>query len=256
MTDQRYYNANYGTFWSPDPGGLATADPSNPTSWNRYAYVYDDPVNFTDIIGAIAQSAESGLFPAFLPAPQPAPESGPNPNPDPVPPPPPGPTPPAPPTVNQQLLVASKKRIVKDLNNANCAKDFSSTVDTTSELDEISFKDAGPLQYSTNRNGVPRLTGGWLGEYNGFTGSIYLNSNSSVNWANPTDSTYVLNGQVKAGDLIAGEIAFLGLPQGTTMTPNQFMDLVVLHELAHYDGTVGNPDNAKNELKLWNDCVK
>lgn len=40
------------------------------------------------------------------------------------------------------------------------------------------------------------------------------------------------------------------------MTAGQFMDIVVLHELAHYDGAVGNPDKASNELKLWNDCVK
>ena len=29
-----------------DPGGLRTADPRNPGSWNRYAYVNGDPVNF------------------------------------------------------------------------------------------------------------------------------------------------------------------------------------------------------------------
>jgi len=36
--DQRYYNPNYGSFWSPDPLGLRGANPRNPTSWNRYAY--------------------------------------------------------------------------------------------------------------------------------------------------------------------------------------------------------------------------
>ena len=46
--DQRYYNANYGRFWTVDPGGLKTADPKDPTSWNRYAYAGDDPVNFID----------------------------------------------------------------------------------------------------------------------------------------------------------------------------------------------------------------
>lgn len=40
------------------------------------------------------------------------------------------------------------------------------------------------------------------------------------------------------------------------MTANQYMDLIVVHELAHFDGKVGNPDKAANERKLWNDCVK
>jgi hypothetical protein len=29
-----------------------------------------------------------------------------------------------------------------------------------------------------------------------------------------------------------------------------------LHELAHYNGKVGNPDQAANELKLWQDCIQ
>jgi RHS repeat-associated protein len=45
---QRYYNASLGRFWSVDPGGIKTAHPSNPTSWNRYAYVNGDPINFND----------------------------------------------------------------------------------------------------------------------------------------------------------------------------------------------------------------
>ena len=85
---------------------------------------------------------------------------------------------------------------------------------------------------------------------------MYLNSNASINWANPMQSTYVLNGQTKAGDLIAADLIALGLPRDTFMSADQFMDLALLHELAHFDGAVGNPDKGKNELKLWNDCIK
>jgi RHS repeat-associated protein len=46
--EQRYYNSNMGAFWSPDPGGIRTTDPSRPSSWNRYAYVEGDPINSTD----------------------------------------------------------------------------------------------------------------------------------------------------------------------------------------------------------------
>ena len=49
--EQRYYNAGMGRFWTVDSGGMATADASNPTSWNRYAYVGGDPINFRDPTG-------------------------------------------------------------------------------------------------------------------------------------------------------------------------------------------------------------
>ncbi|MBN1995249.1 MAG: hypothetical protein JW953_21345 [Anaerolineae bacterium] len=45
-----YYNARYydplvGQFTQPDS---LVAQPGNPIAWNRYAYVYDNPVNYTD----------------------------------------------------------------------------------------------------------------------------------------------------------------------------------------------------------------
>jgi RHS repeat-associated protein len=52
--DQRYYNSNAGRFYTADRGGIKTADLSNPTSWNRYAYAYDDPVNYYDPRGRFA----------------------------------------------------------------------------------------------------------------------------------------------------------------------------------------------------------
>jgi len=50
----RYYNSNIGAFWSPDPGGIKTANPWNPSSWNRYAYVLGDSINNLDPTGQIA----------------------------------------------------------------------------------------------------------------------------------------------------------------------------------------------------------
>ena len=49
--DQRYYNSIGGRFLTPDPGGIRTADPKNPGSWNRYAYANGDPVNRNDPTG-------------------------------------------------------------------------------------------------------------------------------------------------------------------------------------------------------------
>jgi len=47
----RYYNNNFGRFWSVDPSGLKAANPKNPTSWNLYAYSTDDPANNRDPTG-------------------------------------------------------------------------------------------------------------------------------------------------------------------------------------------------------------
>ncbi len=47
--DARYYNNNFGRFWSPDPGGNAHAN--DPQSWNQYSYVRGDPVNQSDPSG-------------------------------------------------------------------------------------------------------------------------------------------------------------------------------------------------------------
>jgi RHS repeat-associated protein len=47
----RYYNEGGGYFTSPDPAGLAAAEPSTPESWNRGAYVQGDPINYSDPSG-------------------------------------------------------------------------------------------------------------------------------------------------------------------------------------------------------------
>jgi hypothetical protein len=44
--DQPYYNPWYGRFNTPDPSKGST--PTNPWSWNKYAYVGGDPINFND----------------------------------------------------------------------------------------------------------------------------------------------------------------------------------------------------------------
>src|SRR5439155_5066545 len=46
----RYYSSTLGRFTTPDPFG-ASARLASPGSWNRYAYVTDDPVNHNDPSG-------------------------------------------------------------------------------------------------------------------------------------------------------------------------------------------------------------
>ena len=40
-----------GRWVSPDPAGLGAVDPSNPQSWNRYAYVTNNPTGLVDPLG-------------------------------------------------------------------------------------------------------------------------------------------------------------------------------------------------------------
>jgi RHS repeat-associated protein len=45
---ERQYRSSQGRWLSPDPAGSGAADPSNPQSWNRYAYVLNNPLRATD----------------------------------------------------------------------------------------------------------------------------------------------------------------------------------------------------------------
>ena len=52
-TPARELHATQGRWISPDPAGLASVDPTNPQSWNPYAYVANNPLIFTDPTGLI-----------------------------------------------------------------------------------------------------------------------------------------------------------------------------------------------------------
>ena len=60
--DQRYYASSYGRFNTADPY-QASAGPSDPGSWNRYAYVEGDPVNANDPRGLMMNT---GCFNAAI----------------------------------------------------------------------------------------------------------------------------------------------------------------------------------------------
>ena len=58
----REYHANSGRWISPDPVGLGAVDFSNPQTWNRYAYVGNNPLNASDPLGLWRSDAfSSGL---------------------------------------------------------------------------------------------------------------------------------------------------------------------------------------------------
>ena len=47
----RRYNSSQSRWISPDPAGIAAANPRNPQSWNRYAYVVNNPLANIDVAG-------------------------------------------------------------------------------------------------------------------------------------------------------------------------------------------------------------
>ena len=47
----RRYHFIQGRWISPDPAGLGAVDPTNPQSWNRYAYVANNPLALIDPLG-------------------------------------------------------------------------------------------------------------------------------------------------------------------------------------------------------------
>lgn len=65
----REYNPVQGRWIRPDPAGLAAVDPSNPQSWNRYAYALNNPLSYVDPTGLyceyFGESDESDLGASF-----------------------------------------------------------------------------------------------------------------------------------------------------------------------------------------------
>lgn len=50
-TEYRELHPNQSRWISPDPAGMAAVDPSNPQTWNRYSYVWNNPCSFVDPLG-------------------------------------------------------------------------------------------------------------------------------------------------------------------------------------------------------------
>ncbi len=63
----RRYSPTQGRWISPDPAGLSATDPSNPQSWNRYAYVLNNPLGYTDPTGLVCYygTTDDGGHPDF-----------------------------------------------------------------------------------------------------------------------------------------------------------------------------------------------
>jgi RHS repeat-associated protein len=59
----RRQSPSQGRWISPDPAGFTAVDPTNPQSWNRYAYVSNQPMNTVDPFGLWSQNGgDCGLW--------------------------------------------------------------------------------------------------------------------------------------------------------------------------------------------------
>jgi RHS repeat-associated protein len=58
----RYYNEVMGRWLTPDPAGVAATDPTNPQSWNRYAYVMNNPLSNVDPMGLCGPGQNGGGY--------------------------------------------------------------------------------------------------------------------------------------------------------------------------------------------------
>jgi RHS repeat-associated protein len=57
----RQLSTTQGRWISPDPAGLSAVNPTNPQSWNRYAYVANSPLSYIDPSGLIAVGCSGEL---------------------------------------------------------------------------------------------------------------------------------------------------------------------------------------------------
>ncbi|HEX8817223.1 MAG TPA: RHS repeat-associated core domain-containing protein [Terriglobales bacterium] len=56
----RQLSTGEGRWMTPDPGGIGAVNPANPQTWNRYAYVTDNPVSMTDTLGLDPNEGSGG----------------------------------------------------------------------------------------------------------------------------------------------------------------------------------------------------
>jgi RHS repeat-associated protein len=241
--DQRYYDYGVGRFHTPDPGGRKVTDLRNPTTWNKYIYATDDPVNRADPTGTddcevdfcvtVTESDEGGYGGGGGGVTGPHPYRGNDPlsgYPSS------GPVSTVPFKVTDLDGVSTRLRqAIADLGS-NCAKILPDEATLLADAKELRFVDSQP---SANGNLTVAQIAPGLAPYNpsGTLSSIVGSDNAvTLTGSQNTISNTVLLGAQFFLDPITGNNANYEVGQGT----------VLLHELLHYPTQMGDSSFVSN----------
>ena len=138
------------------------------------------------------------------------------------------------------------------------AKNLDDALESLQKIN-IGFSDQGELQVETDAHG--NITGVPPGqELALYFGGIFgigknIKLNNEVDWFDP-NSTPALdqNGKQTTYPLLTAEAFQLGI---SSMNAGQFMDLTVLHELAHgFKRRHPDDDSAAFDQNIWSHCLK
>jgi RHS repeat-associated protein len=122
-------------------------------------------------------------------------------------------------------------------------------------------KRAHGMNLTSDDNGIPRqLSNGTLAKkgkgsemahYNSFKFFTAIEFNSDINWADPAHQLYrKADGTIGTYDLLGAYATSLGV---SSLTPEEMMDAVLLHELAHSFGRNGDKDPSI-DVDIWKRC--
>jgi hypothetical protein len=163
------------------------------------------------------------------------------------------------------LIKASMGRIRLDLRlRSDCAGAIGakSTQNALNGLSiSVGFSNHGAMQVITNPAGdVVGTNPDGPGSARYFPGVLGIGKsirvNSRVNWFNPNATIGVdQNGNNATYKILDATAYEVGAASG--MSIDDFMDLTLLHEIAHSFGVEHPADNSQAaDTKIWNDCVK
>ncbi len=252
----RYYSNVAGRFLTPDPYG-GSAHAGAPQSWNHYTYAGNDPVNGSDPSGLNITwlppaGGEEGppqdlcdLYPnlclaidagyGMLGAVNPLRNFYNDPYRQPI------PTPPQPgkwiPPGLKPIVQSAVRRAEHDLQQPDCAALFGSNVqDPQAALDR-----------AWNNNGIRAFTFG-DGQPAGVGAFTQVGSNPVQNVIFIATNRYFFTGILANGQPASDATVFKGLTQF------QIQEVILIHELLHYTGVVGD-DNQNQTITLGNGQV-